>query len=78
MPTEKDILNKIEVPDLNKVNDTTYSLKYNDNAEVEVGNIASDDFTPHAKIKRWKDGSSFAIELPGSKVSSVNGDLSFR
>ena len=63
MPEAKPILKK-DVPEFDKVNDSTYKLSYNKNAEVEIGNISEEDFHPHAKIKRWKEpGTHSAFRL---------------
>jgi len=57
---------------IDKINDTTYKIKYTDYLEVEIGDASiSDNFKPHIKIKKWDAEVEFELEFDTTKIKTA-------
>lgn len=71
----------LSVNSLHTIKPNTYQIKYKqhyDNTEdsVEIGDITSVNFRPHAKIKKWGDECYLSIEYPTTKnINSIFDDI---
>lgn len=51
---------------LSSINASTFKFTHGAHSEVEVGDIASSGFKPHAKIKKWGDECHLSILFPSA------------